>query len=118
MSRNIFKNENNHKLNIMCQRLGVELNNHHRAVADATATAYCFIKMMDMTAWKDAAAAEAEIPELDKDNPVVKTRKYHIILLAQNYVGLKNLYQLISRSNLDNFYRKPGITKRLLHKYL
>lgn len=63
MSRNIFKNENNHKLNIMCQRLGVELNNHHRAVADATATAYCFIKMMDMTAWKDAAAAEAEIPD-------------------------------------------------------
>ena len=117
MSRNIFKNENNHKLNIICQRLGVELNNHHRAVADATATAYCFMKMMDMTAWKDAAAAEAEIPELDKDNPVVKTRKYHIILLAQNYVGLKNLYQLISRSNLDYFYRKPGIPKSLLHKY-
>lgn len=117
MSRELFPNEREHKLNILCQRLGVELNNHHRAVADSTATAYCFIKMMEMTEWKDAAELDAQIPVISKDDPRVKDRKYHIILLARNYVGLKNLYKLISKSNLDYFYRRPGIPKSLLHKY-
>ncbi len=117
MSRELFPNEREHKLDIMCRRLGVELNNHHRAVADSTATAYCFIKMMEMTEWKTAAELDAQIPALPKDDPRVKDRKYHIILLARNYVGLKNLYKLISMSNLDYFYRRPGIPKSLLHKY-
>ena len=117
MSREIFKNEKNHKLDELCRRLNVTLDNHHRAVSDSTATAYCFIKMMEMTEWKEAAELEAEIPVPQRDDPIIKNRKYHIILLARNYVGLKNLYKLISKSNLDYFYRRPGIPKSLLFKY-
>lgn len=117
MSREIFKNEKNHKLDELCRRLNVTLDNHHRAVSDSTATAYCFIKMMEMTEWKEAAELEVEIPVPQKDDPIIKNRKYHIILLARNYVGLKNLYKLISKSNLDYFYRRPGIPKSLLFKY-
>ncbi len=117
MSRDLFPNEEVHKLDFVCERLGVKLDNHHRAVADATATAYCFIKMMEMTVWKEAAELEKNIPVIEKDDPKIKERKYHIILLARNYVGLKNLYILISRSNLDYFYRRPGIPKSLLYKY-
>ncbi len=117
MSRRLFPNENVHKLDVVCGRLGVELNNHHRAVSDSTATAHCFIKMMEMTEWKEAVELQKQIPDLEKDDPKVKEGKYHIILLARNYVGLKNLYILISRSNLDYFYRRPGIPKSLLEKH-
>ena len=42
---------------------------------------------------------------------------YHTILLASNYVGLKNLYRLISKSNLDYFYRRPIMPKSVIEKF-
>ena len=52
---------------------------------------------------------EAYMVESDR-----KERPYHIILLAQNQIGLRNLYQLISTSYLYNFYRHPKITRQEL----
>lgn len=46
-----------------------------------------------------------------------KERPYHIILLAQNTQGLKNLYQLVSLSYLDHYYRFPKIPKAILDQY-
>ncbi|MGI5880997.1 MAG: PolC-type DNA polymerase III [Syntrophomonadaceae bacterium] len=55
---------------------------------------------------------EAYLVETDR-----KERPYHIILLAQNQIGLRNLYQLISNSYLHNFYRHPKITRQELQQY-
>jgi len=47
--------------------------------------------------------------------PLVReTKRYHIILFAKNLTGLKNLYKLVSASNLDHFYRKPLIPRDVL----
>ncbi|HOB39917.1 MAG: PolC-type DNA polymerase III [Limnochordia bacterium] len=51
------------------------------------------------------------------DDPESKVRPFHIVLLAKNRVGLKNLYRLISHSNLDHFYRVPRIPRALLQEY-
>ena len=117
MSRQLFPEEKTHKLDEMCQRLGVSLENHHRASDDAEATALCFIEMMNMTAWREAKELEEQLPVPGDDDPVIKQRKYHIILLVRNYRGLKNLYKLISMSNLKYFYRRPGIPRSLLYKH-
>jgi len=44
-------------------------------------------------------------------------RRYHIILLARNPVGLKNLYKLVTLSHLEHFSRRPCIPRSLLEEH-
>lgn len=41
----------------------------------------------------------------------------HLILLAKNEAGYRNLLKLISAANIDGFYYKPRIDKQLLEKH-
>lgn len=45
-------------------------------------------------------------------------QNYHLILIAQNEIGLRNLIQLSTKSfDGENFYRKPRITYPLLEEF-
>ena len=46
-----------------------------------------------------------------------KDIRHHLVLLAQNLQGYKNLIKLSSKSYLDGFYYKPRINKRLIAEY-
>ena len=111
LARALLPELNKHKLNIVCEHLGVTLNGHHRAVNDAEATAEVFIKFLDML-------AEKKIFTLDEINVLAsrtvnykKLRAYHAIILVKNYTGLRNLYELVSMAHIDYFFRRPRIPK-------
>ncbi len=42
---------------------------------------------------------------------------YHLILLAKNQTGYRNLLQLITKAHLEGFYYKPRMDKELLKQY-
>jgi len=42
---------------------------------------------------------------------------YHLVLLAENEVGYKNLLKIVSNAYLDGFYYKPRADKELLAKH-
>ena len=53
---------------------------------------------------------------LDKD-PNIDSKYNHLILIAKNNEGYKNLSKLVSLSFVDGFYYKPRIDKEILEKY-
>lgn len=56
----------------------------------------------------------------DKEGNINLTKKrntYHIILIAKNLEGLKNLYKIVSYTHINYFYRRPQLPRKLLNKY-
>ena len=44
-------------------------------------------------------------------------KAHHIIILAKNPIGLRNLYKLVSMSNLRFFFKRPRLPKKLIQEY-
>ncbi|MCL2079024.1 MAG: PolC-type DNA polymerase III [Oscillospiraceae bacterium] len=53
----------------------------------------------------------------DMPEPLKKRRNNHVILLAQNKAGLKNLYKLVTHSHLHGFSKRPIIKKSELSQH-
>lgn len=47
----------------------------------------------------------------------IDTEPYHLTVLAKNYKGYLNLIKLVSISNLDGFYYRPRVDKKLLEEF-
>ncbi|MDD2635264.1 MAG: DNA polymerase III subunit alpha [Bacteroidales bacterium] len=52
----------------------------------------------------------------DRSQPSDKSGN-HLIILAKNYTGYKNLMKMISKANLEGFYMRPRIDKAMLEEH-
>ena len=107
------------KLDMVADRLGLPPFNHHRASDDALVCGRImtkFIAMLTEQGVEDTTGLNAHCFRLRaKANKHPRTR--HITLLVQNRKGLKNLYELISKSHLHHFRKAPIIPKSLLMQH-
>lgn len=106
-----------HKLNLVAKQLKLGKFDHHRASDDALMLAKIYIELVGRL------VSEKQLKTLDELNyksgeiDVKKLKSYHHIILVRNQAGLKNLYKLVSYSNLDYFYKKPLIPKSVLQAH-
>ena len=115
--RNVFPDLKNHKLDTIVKHLNIGKFNHHRACDDAKVLAEIFVDLMDRMSNEHNINDISHINNGLNGSDVKKLKMYHIIFLAKNLVGLKNLYKLISLSNIKYFHKKPRIPKSEIFKH-
>ena len=107
----------NHKLDTVAKEYKLGDFNHHRAIDDAKMLAMIFMTFMKNTQKLGKLEKLGDINALIGSVDVKKLPTFHMIILVKNKVGLKNLYKLISLSNLEYFYKKPRIPLSALKKH-
>ncbi|MCY6372513.1 PolC-type DNA polymerase III [Clostridium ganghwense] len=117
LAKFLFPELKRYKLNVIAKHLGVSLENHHRAVNDAKATADILLICFNLLKEKNIINLQDLNKEFLGNQDIKKSPTYHLIILVKNQVGLKNLYKLISTSNLDYFFRRPRMPKSLIQEY-
>jgi DNA polymerase-3 subunit alpha len=50
-------------------------------------------------------------------HPGPESKNYHLVLLAENEIGYRNLIQLTTQAHLRGFYRKPRVDHELLERH-
>ena len=114
LAQNLLPGLGKYKLDIVAEHLQLPQFNHHRASDDAVPVAQMLAKFFPMLEERGVTRLQQINNEMLKLRPLgSKSNRFpkHIILLAKNKAGLKNLYQLISLSNLKYFKRVPIIPK-------
>jgi len=121
LAKDLFPDLKKYKLGKIADSLGIEVDVAHRALADVDTTVKVFNVMLKKLKDKgintvDEIDSATKDPEVQKEE-FKKQRSYHAIILAKNYVGLRNLYKLVSISHLNYFYKNPRILKSIYKKY-
>ena len=118
MSRALLPELKKYKLDTVAKTLGVSLENHHRAVDDAGATAEIFVKLVQRLA-NQGITTLAGLNEFGRpgEETIRKLPSYHAVILAKNETGRVNLYRLVSESHLKYFNRRPKLPKSLYLEY-
>ncbi len=108
LARFLLPRLNRYKLDTVAKELGVVLENHHRAVDDAEATAGIFQRLLERLKVQGMETLDevAEKAILGPD-AIKKLPTYHVIVLAANEVGRINMYRLISMAHVDYYCKAP-----------
>lgn len=109
MSRSMLPELKRHKLDSVAKELKLGEFDHHRADDDAKMLARIFVKLAARLVAEKGVQRISEINACVKDVDPRLLKMYHQIILVKDAIGLKNLYKLISFSNLKYYRRRPRI---------
>ncbi|HUX35511.1 MAG TPA: DNA polymerase III subunit alpha [Candidatus Paceibacterota bacterium] len=76
-----------------------------------------FYKKAKAAGIKPILGVETYVAPRDRFSQEPNEKYYHLILLAKNNTGWKNLIKLVTKAHLEGFYYKPRVDKDLLREY-
>ncbi|MBQ3791556.1 MAG: PHP domain-containing protein, partial [Clostridia bacterium] len=114
LSRYLHPELTNHRLDALVDYYHLGDFHHHRASDDSEVLSKVFYCMAEKLAAEGVTNIKTLNESMNQSAGSLKSRSHHMILLVQNEKGLKNLYQLVSESYLEYYYRVPRIPKSRL----
>ena len=119
LAQNLLPELGKHKLDIVAEHLNLPAFNHHRAYDDAATVGYMLVPFFEMLRDRGVHTLQQINPAMARLRTGGKARRQpkHLIVLAKNQLGLRNLYKLISASHLDHFKRYPIMPKSLINQH-
>ena len=118
LSQYLCSELSNHKLDTVASHLGLPPFQHHRAFDDAGVCGGIFAQLIPQLKILGIEASDRVNSVLAGLKRGGRSRKstYHLIILAKNQIGLRNLYKLVSLAHLDHFNRFPIMPKSLIEE--
>ena len=118
LAQNLLPELGKYKLDIVAEHLHLPAFNHHRADDDAATVGYMLIPFFKMLEDLDVNTLQQINPAMTRLRGAGKAKRQprHLIVLARNQTGLRNLYKLISLSHLEHFRRYPIMPKSLINE--
>jgi len=117
MARHLYPQLKRHGLKALTKFFNVGLDQHHRAIADTKATAEVFLSMLQE--YKERGHSQ-----VGQFNAVVTRERshqiaysFHLNVLAQNDVGLKNLFKIVSYAHVDYFVQEARVPLDVLEAH-
>ena len=118
LARFLYPNMRGYRLNTLSKKFKVALEHHHRANYDAEATGHLLYKFLKDAEDRYGVRYVDDLNKYMAENDAYKhARPFHATLIAQTQAGLKNLFKLVSFSNVKYFHRVPRIPRTVLTKY-
>ena len=115
LCRKYYPQLKNSKLDTVARYLGYGDFRHHRAIDDTKVLAAILRDLLERLKADGIESTAGLNGALDGMNTNAMHR-FHQVLLVKNKTGLKNLYKLVSRAHIDNFYYQPRTKKSDLNE--
>jgi len=121
MARMLYPNWKNHKLSTLVKQLEVPWDEdaHHRADYDSEGTAIGFYKMCRTLYNRNIETTKMLYDSVDQQELLKFSRPFHMSVLVQNKIGLKNLFKIISYANTKYLFKgdQPKLPRNELNNH-
>ena len=117
LARFLYPTLKGYRLNTLAKKFNVSLEHHHRAIFDAESTGHLAMIFLKDAEDRYNIVYHDQLNEHMSDNDAYKhARPFHATVIAQTQVGLKNLFKLVSLSNVKYYYRVPRVPRSELNR--
>lgn len=119
LSRYIFSKQKSHTLGAVCRSFDVSYDESsaHRAIYDAQVLSNVWQCMISTLSKNNPNIRHCDLEGLTCPDIPFITRPNHVTVYCKNQQGLKDLFQIISASNIDYLGDVPRVPRFLLEKF-
>ncbi|MGX7052130.1 PolC-type DNA polymerase III [Leuconostoc palmae] len=117
-TRWLYPDYKSYRLGTIAKRFNINLEQAHRAIFDSETTGHIAWRLIKEAFEKYKLSSHNQLNNYMTEGDAWKHgRPVHATLLVQNSVGLKNLYKLVSKSNINYFAKVARIPRSVLNQY-